>query len=89
MLKMEDTIDMNYLRHCADYMPVPLPRPRRRRQRLLSGYPIIHVATGEDKWSTRSWIIANVVTPGSSTSLIYCWCSWESGTQKPVQDVKP
>lgn len=44
---MEDTIDMNYLRHCADYMPVPLPRPRRRRPRLLTGdgenLPIITV----------------------------------------------
>jgi len=46
---VQDTIDMNYLRHCSDYMPIQLPRPRRRRQRLLSGYPIIHVATGEDK----------------------------------------
>ena len=34
---VNDTIDMNYLRHCADYMPVMLPRPRRRRPRMLLG----------------------------------------------------
>ena len=34
---VNDGIDMNYLRHCSDYMPVQLPRPRRRRPRLLTG----------------------------------------------------
>ena len=46
---MQDTIDMNYLRHCADYMPMQLPRPRRRRPRLLTGdgwtYPLVTVET--------------------------------------------
>ena len=34
---IQDGIDMRYLRHCSDYMPVPLPRPRRKRPRLLTG----------------------------------------------------
>lgn len=46
---MRDTIDMAYLQHCADYMPIQLPRPRRRRPRLLSGYPLIMVPSGEDE----------------------------------------
>jgi len=46
---MNNRIDMRYLRHCSDYMPVQLPRPRRRRPRLLSGYPVIMVSSGEDK----------------------------------------
>ena len=37
LIKMEDGIDMRYLRHCADYIPIVLPRPRRRRPRLLTG----------------------------------------------------
>jgi hypothetical protein len=44
---VHDTIDMNYIRHCSDYMPTVLPRPRRRRPRLMTGdgefLPIITV----------------------------------------------
>ena len=49
--KMQPTIDKQYLRHCADYIPIVLPRPRRRKPRLLTGdgemLPVITVETDE------------------------------------------